>query len=204
MQYTVRELEVSHLIITCPQCSAQYRYDEARFGDATLRKVKCPKCSHVFDITNPSSEIGDPTYIGKGQTQETTSSPDDHQTDKTFLEPESPELPPLAPLSPDLRFSLAVIAGAQAGAVFKITKPRVYLGRGTAVDIQLRDAEISRRHAMIEIRGDEVTLVDQGATNGCFVQGARIKSAILDHQMEFTLGSTTLMLIITSTSGNSV
>ena len=97
-----------------------------------------------------------------------------------------------------------MIAGAQVGAVFKIAKPRVYLGRGTAVDIQLRDAEISRRHAMIEIRGDEVTLVDLGATNGCFVQGARIETAILDHQMEFTLGSTTLMLIITSTTGNSV
>lgn len=88
--------------------------------------------------------------------------------------------------------------------MFKITKPRVFLGRGTAADIQLQDAEISRRHAMIEIRGDEVTLVDQGATNGCFVQGTRIETAILDHQMEFTLGSTTLMLIITSTSGDSL
>lgn len=136
--------------------------------------------------------------------QQDAPSPDDHQTDKTLLEPESPELPVLAPLRPDLRFSLAVIAGAQAGLVFKITKPRVFLGRGTAADIQLQDAEISRRHAMIEIRGDEVTLVDQGATNGCFVQGTRIETAVLDHQMEFTLGSTTLMLIITSTSGDSL
>lgn len=204
MQYTMTELEVSQLIITCPQCTAQYRYDEARFGDSLRRKVKCPKCAHIFDITNPSGEMGDPTYIGKDQTQEAVSCPDDHQTDKTFLEPESPELPALAPLNPDLRFSLAMIAGAEVGTVFKITKPRVYLGRGTAVDIQLRDAEISRRHAMIEVRGDEVTLVDLGATNGCFVQGARIETAILDHQMEFTLGSTTLMLIITSTTGNAV
>ncbi|MEN8163535.1 MAG: FHA domain-containing protein [Acidobacteriota bacterium] len=192
------------MIITCPQCSAQYRYDEARFGDSPRRKVKCPKCSHIFDITNPSGDTGDPTYIAKGQTQEEGASPDDHQTDKTFLEPEDPELPPLAPLRADLRFSLAVIAGAQAGSVFKITNPRVYLGRGTSADIQLRDAEISRRHAMIEIRGDEVTVVDQGATNGCFVEGARVESAVLEHQMEFTLGSTTLMLIITSTSGNTV
>ena len=204
MQYNMTELEVSHLIITCPQCTAQYRYDEARFGDSPRRKVKCPKCTHIFDITNPSGETGDPTFIGKDQTQADGYSPDDHQTDKSVLQPESPELPSLAPLSPDLRFSLAVIAGAQAGTVFKIIKPRVYLGRGTAVDIQLRDAEISRRHAMIEIRGDEVTLIDQGATNGCFVQGVRIENSILDHQMEFTLGSTTLMLIITSTRGDAV
>lgn len=192
------------MIITCPQCSAQYRYDEARFGDAPRRKVKCPKCTHIFEITNPSDETADPTYIGRRQTVDDGPSPDDHQTDKTLLEPEDPELPPLAPLRADLRFSLAVIAGAQAGTVFKITKPRVYLGRGTAADIQLRDAEISRRHAMIEIRGDEVTVVDQGATNGCYVEGVRVESSVLDHQMEFTLGSTTLMLIVTSTSGNTV
>jgi len=196
--------EGTHLIITCPQCSAQYRYDEARFGESPRRKVKCPKCAHVFEITNPSTDMDDPTFIGKNKAQQETPSPDDHQTDKTVLEPESPELPPLAPLSPDFRFSLAVIAGAQAGTVFKITKPRIYLGRGTAADIQLRDAEISRRHAMIEIRVDEVTLIDQGATNGCFVEGVRVKNAVLDHQTEFTLGSTTLMLIITSTTGGVV
>jgi pSer/pThr/pTyr-binding forkhead associated (FHA) protein len=38
------------------------------------------------------------------------------------------------------------------------------------MDIQLKDPEVSRRHAMIEIRGDAVTLCDLGATNGCFVQ----------------------------------
>lgn len=192
------------MIITCPQCSAQYRYDEARFGDAPRRKVRCPKCSHVFEITNPSAEDADPTYIGKKDRPVRPASPDDHQTDKIFIEPESPELPPLAPLKPDLRFSLAVIAGSQAGAVFKINKPRVYLGRGTAVDIQIRDAEVSRRHAMIEIRDDEVTLIDLGATNGCFVGGERVNRAILEHQMEFTLGSTTLMLIVTNTSGGTV
>lgn len=189
------------MIITCPQCSAQYRYNEARFGESVRRKVKCPKCTNIFEITNPSNELGDPTYIGNNQ-DSAGASPDDHQTDKSILlpeSPESPEMPPLAPLPTDLRYSLAVIAGPQAGAVFKINQPRVFLGRGTAVDIQLRDVEVSRRHAMIEIRGDEVTLVDMGATNGCFVEGSRVETAALDHQTEFTVGSTTLMLIITNT-----
>lgn len=194
------------MIITCPSCSAQYRYDEARFGESPRRKVKCPKCAYIFEITNPTHDTGDPTSVGRKKNRQAANaaSPDDHQTDRTVLEPESPELPPLAPLSSDVRFSLAVIAGPQAGAVFKITKPRVFLGRGTAVDIQLKDAETSRRHAMIEIRGEEVTLVDQGSTNGCYVEGNRVQNIVLDHQMEFTLGSTTLMLIVTSTSGNTV
>jgi len=186
------------MIITCPKCSAQYRYDEARFGEARKRKVKCPKCTAVFEILNPAHDMGESTYIGRRMPKR---SPDpEHQTDQIKLvESENPELPALPPLPKDLRFSLAVIAGSQAGAVFKIMKPRIYLGRGTAVDIRLADAEASRRHAMIEIRGEKVTLVDLGATNGTFVDGERIDRVELANQSEFTLGSTTLMLIVTDT-----
>ena len=112
-------------------------------------------------------------------------------------EPEAPELPELPPLPKDQRFSLAVIAGSQAGSVFPITKPRVYLGRGSAVDVQIKDSEVSRRHAMLEIRGGTVMLVDLGATNGTWVDGERTQEAEIANQGEFTLGSTTLMLIVT-------
>ncbi len=187
------------MIITCPQCSAQYRYDEARFGEAKKRKVKCPKCSAVFEILNPVHDMGESTYIGRRMPKQEKSP--EHQTDQIKLvESENPELPALPPLPSDIRFSLAVIAGTQAGAVFKINKPRIYLGRGTAVDIRLADGEASRRHAMIEIRGEKVTLVDLGATNGTFVEGERIDRYDLSNQSEFTLGSTTLMLIVTETS----
>lgn len=186
------------MIISCPQCSAQYRYDEARFGEARKRKVKCPKCSAVFEILNPIHDMGESTYIGRKMKR--PEKPAEHQTDQVKLvESENPELPSLPPLPPELRFSLAVIAGSQAGAVFKIHKPRIYLGRGTAVDIRLADGESSRRHAMIEVRGEKVTLVDLGATNGTFVDGERIERIKLGNQTEFTLGSTTLMLIITDT-----
>ncbi len=77
-------------------------------------------------------------------------------------EPEAPELPELAPLPKDQRFSLAVIAGSQAGSVFPITKARIYLGRGSAMDVQIKDSEVSRRHAMLEVRKGAVVLVDLG------------------------------------------
>jgi len=64
-------------------------------------------------------------------------------------------------------------------------------------DIQLRDSEVSRRHAVLEIRDPEVTLMDLGSTNGTWFDGAQIETARLGHQDEFTLGSTTLMLIVT-------
>jgi len=187
------------VIITCPQCTTQYRYDLARFGGAQRKRLKCTKCGSVFEAVNPEIDTTDATNVGPKRATASHDAPTSPDTDKIRLEPEQPELPDLAPLPRDQRFSLAVIAGAQAGTVFPISKPRVYLGRGSNVDIQLRDAEVSRRHAMIEIRGETTVLVDLGSTNGSFVGGSRIQQAEIDNQTEFTLGSTTMMLIVTDT-----
>ena len=184
------------MLITCPQCGKQYTFDEARFGQAQIKRLKCPNCGDVFEVKNPSTEPGDSTNIAGGRPEAPPRSTEP-STDEIRLEPEAPELPRLAPLSKDVRYSLAVIAGSQAGSVVPITRPRVYLGRGSSADVQIRDAEVSRRHAMVEIRGDEATLIDLGATNGTYVGGERIDRVQIDNQSEFTLGSTTLMLIIT-------
>ena len=65
------------------------------------------------------------------------------------------------------------------------------------MDIQIKDSEVSRKHSMIEVRGPEVVLIDLGATNGTWVGGKRADQAEISNQDEFTLGSTTLMLIVT-------
>ncbi len=187
------------MIITCPQCTTQYRYDLARFGGAQRKRLKCTKCGGVFEAVNPEVDTTDATNVGPKKATVVRESPSTPDTDKIRIEPEQPELPDLAPLPRDQRYSLAVIAGGQAGTVFPIAKPRIYLGRGSNVDIQLRDAEISRRHAMIEVRGEATMLFDLGSTNGSFVGGARIQQAEVHNQTEFTLGSTTLMLIVTDT-----
>jgi predicted Zn finger-like uncharacterized protein len=178
------------VIIACPQCEAQYRYDDARFGAVRKKRVKCPKCAMVFEVDNPNpDDDGDATSLGRRV--EPVAVPE-------AAEPEAPELPELPPLRPDVRYSLAVIAGTQAGSVFPLTKPRVFLGRGSSMDVQVKDAEVSRRHAMLEIaEDDQGTLVDLGATNGTFVSGEKIDRLVIGNQSEFTLGSTTLMYIVT-------
>jgi pSer/pThr/pTyr-binding forkhead associated (FHA) protein len=65
------------------------------------------------------------------------------------------------------------------------------------MDVQIKDSEVSRRHAMLEVRTGKVMLIDMGATNGTWVGGERAEEAEISNQGEFTLGSTTLMLIIT-------
>jgi predicted Zn finger-like uncharacterized protein len=186
-------VEDHEVIITCPQCETKYRYDEARFGGADVKQVKCTSCSHSFEVRNPLDEPSNATSIGKMF----GASPEVVEAASAAAEPEIPELPQLAPLPKDQRFSLAVIAGSQAGSVFPITKPRVYLGRGSAADVQVKDSEVSRKHAMLEVRGGNVVLVDLGATNGTWVGGERADEAEIPNQGEFTLGSTTLMLIVT-------
>jgi len=183
------------VIITCPQCETKYRYDEARFGSEPSKAVRCTTCGYTFSVDNPL-QVGDATNAGHGAEPPVGAFEDD---EARVAEPEAPELPALAPLPGDVRYSLAVIAGAQAGSVFPITKPRVFVGRGSAMDVQLKDSEVSRRHAVIEVRGDEATLFDLGATNGTFVDGERIDQTQLSNRAEFTIGSTTLMFIVAPT-----
>jgi predicted Zn finger-like uncharacterized protein len=190
-QSLVREVGVT---VTCPQCQTQYRYEAARFGAAESKRLKCPKCGTVFEVRKPGGDEADVTNVDERQRATMVGAV---SLDSLQAEPEAPELPELPPLADDLRLSLAVIAGAQAGSVFPIGKPRMYLGRGANMDVQLIDAEVSRRHVMLEVRDEEATVVDLGSTNGIFVAGRKIERATLTNQGEFSLGSTTLMFIVT-------
>jgi predicted Zn finger-like uncharacterized protein len=42
------------VIIQCTSCQARYHYDESRFGGAAVKKIKCTKCTAVFEIRNPA------------------------------------------------------------------------------------------------------------------------------------------------------
>jgi len=201
-----------HVIICCPECETKYRYDERRFDGDAVKRVKCTSCGFTFEAENPalksaSADAGDieiaagtaepPSAVGIDPSPPTVPTP---PPDPISPVPDD-DLPP-PPLPPDPRYSLAVIAGGQAGSVFQIHKSRLLIGRGSSMDIQLRDSEVSRRHAMLEIRDPDVVLTDLDATNGTWFNGARITSTELDHQDEFTLGSTTLMLIVTPVRGS--
>jgi predicted Zn finger-like uncharacterized protein len=194
------------VIITCPECATKYRYDERRFDGDSVKKVKCTSCGFTFEATNP---VLDAEGRGTAASSEDSGSPGFRRRVPTSASPmPTPTAPetapepapdsPLPPLPSDPRYSLAVIAGGQAGSVFQLHKSRILIGRGSAMDIQLRDSEVSRRHLAVEIRDLDVELVDLEATNGTWFEGKRVDRVKLSHQDEFTLGSTTLMLIVTA------
>jgi predicted Zn finger-like uncharacterized protein len=194
------------MIVSCPSCSAKYQYDESRFGDSPSKKLKCSKCSVVFEVTKPAQapppppgEFHQTTLQSKPPVKKTSDeTTKQFELDRLRAGAEGEDnLPQLAPLPSDRRYSLAVILGGNAGQIYPLTKPRTVMGRGQGSDLQLPDSEISRRHAMIEIRGEEAVLIDLQSTNGTFLDGVRVQRAALSSHQEFSIGTTTLMYIVT-------
>jgi predicted Zn finger-like uncharacterized protein len=186
------------LIIECTHCRAKYHYDEARFEGRPGKKIRCAKCHEVFEIRNPL--MGGPDAMDSTVTKRRPQEPEPAaQTDL-----ESGAAPPASAdaalqMPTDRRLSLALIDGPDAGKVFRIEQPRVVIGRAAA-DLILNDTESSRNHAAIEVREALVLLEDLGSTNGTLIDGERINGPVeLQNQMEFQVGSTTLMLIVTET-----
>ena len=72
----------------------------------------------------------------------------------------------------------------------RIDKRRVLLGRSRECDIQVEDANVSRRHAELRQEGSSYWIVDLDSTNGVEVNGERVKRAKLSSGDSFTVGST--------------
>src|SRR5207244_3680858 len=78
--------------------------------------------------------------------------------------------------------------GGRAGEVFQIDSERTVVGRSPDCEIFLDDVTVSRKHATISRRGDQVTIEDQGSLNGTFVNRRRVESAPLDDGDELQIG----------------
>lgn len=247
------------MIIQCPSCQARYNYDESRFAGASSKKIRCTRCTTIFQISNPAAGAPKPAEppardVPPPQSAEKRPSalpgPDDFALDETALTeaskrkrampgaparvspivPEPPKPPPSEPyeatapppgfpkpettdraaavdaagherrlrLPVGHRYSLACIAGPEAGRIFEIAKPKVVIGRSQA-DIVIADIQCSRQHAAIEVLDDKVFLVDLNSTNGTWVGEQRVTRIEIENRAEFEIGTTTLMLIRSAT-----
>ncbi|HEX9081839.1 MAG TPA: FHA domain-containing protein, partial [Holophagaceae bacterium] len=183
------------MIVVCPACQARFQYDEGRFGTAAVKRFKCPKCAHVFEVANPglTALVPDGTLsqpLAPAPNEPTPPAP------LTVPVPPPPEPEPtveglqarttarrdrdtllaaagLLP-RPKLRVSLAFLSGPQASMVQVLEQAITLIGREEG-EIITRDPETSRRHAQLEIRPDgTVWLTDLNSTNGTVVNGERI------------------------------
>ena len=82
---------------------------------------------------------------------------------------------------------LAIEDGPEV-VVIEITSDTMHLGRSTAADVMLEHLSVSRRHAVVALRGDDVVVLDDRSLNGVVVNGERVREAVLRHGDEIRLG----------------
>ncbi len=83
--------------------------------------------------------------------------------------------PKKQPSSPNLAPKAASLTIIYKGEKFPVTKERFILGRGRQTsDLTLKDPNVSRQHAMIEMQNGTYFMVDMGSTNGVEFNGQRV------------------------------
>ena len=85
------------------------------------------------------------------------------------------------------------VALAWDGRSLPVEQRRVLIGRSRECDVQLADANVSRRHAELRQEGASYWIVDLDSTNGIEVNGRKLKRSKLESGDRVTLGSTELV-----------
>ncbi len=109
--------------------------------------------------------------------------------------------PPTEAVSPE---ELGLVEREEASLLLNgqkrvLTERRVVLGRSKECDVQVPDANVSRRHAELRQEGSSWWVVDLDSTNGLEVNGKRVQRAKLSDGDRITLGSTDLVFGRTTT-----
>ena len=99
----------------------------------------------------------------------------------------------------DRTISICVIRGRSLNAKHRLTKTRSSIGGvGGGADMRIDDPEVSAMHCAVAITGDGIRLYDLDSANGTYVDDERIQVADLEHLSSFRIGSTELVVSITS------
>ena len=72
-----------------------------------------------------------------------------------------------------------VVEDGGANRLLPLDRPIIHIGRGLIADIRLEDPHVSRRHAIIAIRGEGVRVLDDRSSNRTFVNGRAVSVAHL-------------------------
>ncbi len=75
-----------------------------------------------------------------------------------------------------------------------VTGRELIVGRADECDFVVRHESISRRHLLVKVDGGRVEITDLSSTNGLYVDGKRVPSAIVGADDVFTIGSVPMCL----------
>ncbi|MEZ2389040.1 FtsK/SpoIIIE domain-containing protein [bacterium RCC_150] len=98
------------------------------------------------------------------------------------------------------QLSLLVHSGPTAGLVIPLARGTYRIGR-SGTEICLPDPDVSRVHAILTISETSITLTDHGSANGTFVDGRRVRSALLTTDSSVRCGSSVMSIASNSERG---
>jgi DNA-binding CsgD family transcriptional regulator len=82
------------------------------------------------------------------------------------------------------------------GNTILLAQGQITLGRGPESGLQVDDPQVSRRHAILHVAQDELSVEDLGSTNGIFVNGVRVEGTrLLGHGDVLSLGKAELRIM---------
>jgi len=172
------------LLAKCSQCEASWRIPYTEEGT----QIICPFCSSAFGFKNFSQAavaVEKPDF-SDAITGEDTVTADLGGGNRIAV----------LSLPQNLKISLEILNGVNAGVVFEIKKSRSILGRG-AGDFEINDSQVSRKHAVLEVYGDRyILLKDLASTNGTYVNGVPVSQIKIENGDVVRFGVTELKLKI--------
>jgi two-component system, cell cycle response regulator len=96
---------------------------------------------------------------------------------------------------PGEHVGLLVLRGPDAGTRFVVKPPGGVIGREPGAAVQVRDPNVSRRHAIIEFNDDRVLVTDLGSRNGVFINGVQVARAEIFDGNDVQLSNDTVMRV---------
>lgn len=162
----------------CLQCGTEHKLRDVDPNVHPKVQFRCSKCGEVTIVD--LKKRPDATVVISPLPSFARA---DASSSNLHLPPEDDGLK----LPADGVFLLAITSGPANGEVFRLTKPRVVIGRKGA-DIPLNDPEISRHHCLLEVREKYINLKDLDSTNGTFYEDERVRAAMLQDGSEFRIG----------------
>ena len=93
---------------------------------------------------------------------------------------------------------LRVVGGPAAGGVHPVALGSVTIGRGAGSDVVLDDLDVSRRHAVVTVGPDGVSIADLTSTNGTLVDGHPVggRSVPVRPGAQIRIGESTLEIAV--------
>lgn len=156
--------------------------------------MHCPECSFVnVEGANYCQKCG--AYLSRGE-------PQDEPTTMTYTVDESGEMHQVDIEDIVAQSGAALVirsGGGRAGESFSMSGDQLSVGRSPDSGIFLDDVTVSRNHALLVRRGEEVYIDDLGSLNGTYVNRQRIESQKLEDGDEIQVGKYKLSFIAEGT-----